>query len=61
MIGSKSKVATLRKNLISADILTESELEHIHMPIGIPFSAVTAEEIAISILAQLIDCKNSLF
>jgi xanthine/CO dehydrogenase XdhC/CoxF family maturation factor len=31
------------------------------MPIGIPFATVTAEEIAISILAQLIDCKNSIF
>jgi xanthine dehydrogenase accessory factor len=61
MIGSKSKVATMKKNMLASGNFTEEDLNGIHMPIGIPFATVTAEEIAISILAQLIDCKNSIF
>jgi len=59
MIGSKTKVAKARKRMLEENILTESELDKVDMPIGIKFNAQTPEEIAISILAKLIDVKNS--
>ncbi len=59
MIGSKTKVALARKRLMEEKILTHHELEKVNMPIGIQFNAQTPEEIAISILAKLIDTKNA--
>jgi xanthine dehydrogenase accessory factor len=59
MIGSKTKVALARKRFLDKNILTEKELEKVDMPIGIKFNAQTPEEIAISILAKLIDVRNS--
>lgn len=58
MIGSKNKVALARKRMLSENILSEEELDKVDMPIGIKFNAQTSEEIAISILAKLIDRKN---
>ncbi len=59
MIGSKTKVAKAKERIIEENILTEQELEKVDMPIGIKFNAQTPEEIAISILAKMIDVKNS--
>ncbi|MDD2563488.1 MAG: XdhC family protein [Salinivirgaceae bacterium] len=59
MIGSKRKVAEFRRNAIGNNILTDEDLKKIDMPIGIPFNAQTPREIAISILAKIIDVKNS--
>ncbi|MFP4469938.1 MAG: XdhC family protein [Bacteroidales bacterium] len=59
MIGSRKKVATARKHYLDEKILTEEQINRIDMPIGLPFNAQTPEEIAISILAKLIDVKNS--
>jgi xanthine dehydrogenase accessory factor len=60
MIGSKRKVAEARKRFLNEKLLTEAELDTVDMPIGIPFAVETPEEIAISILARLIDTKNKL-
>jgi xanthine dehydrogenase accessory factor len=60
MIGSKTKVAKARKRILDENILTNEELDKVDMPIGIKFNAQTPEEIAISILAKLIDVKNSI-
>jgi xanthine dehydrogenase accessory factor len=59
MIGSKSKVAEVRKNALEKGALTPQELDRINMPIGVPMNSQTPREIAISILAKLIDVKNS--
>jgi xanthine dehydrogenase accessory factor len=59
LIGSKRKIETLYKRFCQENILTEDELKRVDMPIGIKFNAITPEEIAISILAKLIDVKNS--
>ena len=59
MIGSRSKVDVIRKELITDKILTAEAAENIDMPIGIKFNANTHTEIAISILAKLIDVRNS--
>lgn len=58
MLGSERKVALARKHFLESGSLTEEQLDAIDMPIGIPFHAETPEEIAISILAKLIDVKN---
>lgn len=60
MIGSKRKVAIVKKNLITDKILTEQKVEKIDAPIGIPFAAETPNEIAVSIVAKLIDVRNTL-
>jgi xanthine dehydrogenase accessory factor len=58
MIGSRKKVAIAKKHYLENNILTPEEIENIDMPIGIKFNAQTPEEIAISIVAKLIDVKN---
>ncbi len=59
MIGSKRKVTEIRKKALSTLTITEETLDRIDMPIGIPFAAETPSEIAISIVAKLIDVKNT--
>jgi len=59
MIGSKRKTDTVVKMFLKDNILTKEELERVDMPIGIKFRAITPAEIVISILAKLIDVKNS--
>lgn len=58
MIGSERKVAIAKKNIITSNILSETEINGIDMPIGIDIEATTPQEIAISILAKLIDVRN---
>jgi len=61
MIGSNRKVDLLKTRFLEEKILTKEELEKIDMPIGIKFKAETPQEIAISILAKLIDIRNTTF
>ena len=58
MIGSSRKVAIAKKNMIASNILNEEELNDIDMPIGLDIAAITPQEIAISILAKLINVRN---
>ena len=60
MIGSKRKVAEIKKKALETKVATAEELDKVDMPIGIPFAAETPAEIAISIIAKMIDVKNSL-
>ncbi|MCK9423566.1 MAG: XdhC family protein, partial [Bacteroidales bacterium] len=60
MIGSGRKVSLLKERFLKEKILTLEELEKIDMPMGIKFKADTPHEIAISILAKLIDVRNSI-
>jgi len=59
LIGSKRKIEILTRLFLGKAILTQEELDRVDMPIGIKFNAITPAEIAISILAKLIDVKNS--
>jgi xanthine dehydrogenase accessory factor len=57
LIGSKAK----RKQIFSRlrdDGFSDEQLETVHSPIGLDISAETPEEIAVSIVAELIACKN---
>ena len=58
LIGSKRKIATLTERFLKENILTQKELDKVDMPIGIKIKANSPAEIAISILAKLIDVKN---
>ena len=58
MIGSKRRVALLMKQLESEGFGPDA-LKRIHAPIGISINALTVKEIAISIVAELIQCRRS--
>lgn len=53
MIGSKKKIQTLYQNLAKKGIPKEA-LDKVHAPIGLDIHSETPEEIAVSIVAQLI-------
>ena len=53
MIGSKKKIQTLYNNLLKEGIPKDA-LERVHAPIGVDIHSETPEEIAVSIVAQLI-------
>lgn len=57
MIGSRSKVQTTCEKLRGEGI-SEAQIADMHAPIGIPIHAHTPAEIAVSILAELIQVKN---
>ncbi|MES2588132.1 MAG: XdhC family protein [Bacteroidota bacterium] len=59
MVGSERKVEIAKKNLLSVDLLSQEEIEKVDMPIGKNIHAITPEEIAISILAKLIEVRNT--
>lgn len=53
VIGSKRKLAFVKERLLAAGI-PSAEIDRCYAPIGLPISAATPEEIAISIAAELI-------
>ncbi len=53
MIGSQRKVIAIYRELV-AEGTDPSRLERIHAPMGIDIGAVTPEEIAVSVVAELI-------
>jgi len=57
MIGSRKKNATVFQQLIEQGVLKE-ELDKVHAPIGIDIKAQTPEEIAISIVAEIIQVRR---
>ncbi|MEI6766355.1 MAG: XdhC/CoxI family protein [Bacteroidota bacterium] len=59
MIGSRRKVAEATKRFLENKLMTEQQISEVNMPIGISMKVETPEEIAISILAKLIDVRNS--
>lgn len=57
MIGSKNKRNLLYKSLVENDYFEYSDFDKVHSPIGIDILAETPEEIAISIVAELIQVR----
>lgn len=57
MIGSKTKVAKTKENLLMSGFSSE-KLDTIFAPIGLKIGAVTPEEIAVSIMAEIIQEKH---
>jgi len=57
LIGSRAKVARIYDALV-ADRIPAVALKRVHAPIGLDIGAVTPQEIAVSILAELIAVKH---
>ncbi len=57
MIGSRKKNATVFQHLEEQGISTQ-ELKKVHAPIGMDIGAQTPEEIAVSIMAEIIQVKR---
>ena len=57
VIGSKSKAAHYRK-LLAEEGWPESEIARIHSPIGLDIGSCTPEEIAVSIVAEMISLRG---
>jgi len=57
LIGSRAKVARISDQLLSEGMAPEL-LKQVHAPIGLDIGAVTPQEIAVSILAELIAVKH---
>ena len=58
MVGSKRKVLEVKSHLLAAGVPKDS-LDRVHAPIGLEIGAETPEEIAISILAEIVKIKRS--
>lgn len=58
MIGSRRKVALIRKDFVETGVATEEEFNRVFAPIGLDIGSVTVPEIATSIAAQLIAVRR---
>jgi xanthine dehydrogenase accessory factor len=57
MIGSKRKVRMIFDDLLAKGV-AEAALKRVHAPIGLPIGSQTVPEIAVSVVAELIACRN---
>ena len=57
MIGSRRKVALVKQTLADEGI-AQDIIEAVHTPIGLDIGAETPEEIAVAIMAEIIEVKN---
>ena len=58
MMGSKGRAALVRRQLLEQG-MDAPRVEALCAPIGLPIGSQTAEEIALSILAQIVSIKNA--
>ena len=58
MMGSRGRSALVRRQLLEKG-LEEKRVEALYAPIGLSIGSQTAEEIALSILAQVVSIKNT--
>jgi xanthine dehydrogenase accessory factor len=56
-LGSRTTQSKRCQRLL-ADGLTEEQLNRLHGPIGLDIGALTPEEIAISIMAEIVAARN---
>jgi xanthine dehydrogenase accessory factor len=59
MIGSTKKISAMRSDFIEKGWATAEQWKKIHTPVGLEIKSKTVEEIAVSIVAQLILIRNS--
>jgi xanthine dehydrogenase accessory factor len=60
MMGSKRRVAGVRE-LLKEEGYPEERIGRIHMPIGLPIGALSPAEIAVSIMAEMIQIRRKAF
>lgn len=58
-LGSRRNQATRKQRLAEHFDLSESELARLHGPVGLAIGAKTPAEIAVSIMAQIVEVKNA--
>ena len=58
LIGSKRKKAVIFRELTEQDGVPPERLEQVRCPIGLPIGGETPEEIAVSIVAELLQVKH---
>ena len=58
MMGSRVRVKNLKAGLLEEGY-DQMLLDSVHMPIGLKIGAATPEEIAVSIIAEMIQCRRS--
>lgn len=59
MMGSKVKIKVVMEHMKEVGY-DEALLKQVHTPIGLPCSAITPAEIAVSVAAELVQVKNTL-
>lgn len=60
MIGSQRKIEVAKKTFRAGNLVSDEAMDKINWPMGIDINSNTPEEIAISILAKLIDVRCQL-
>ena len=58
MMGSRRRVAMIKKNLLEEGFSQEL-LDSLHSPIGLKIGAESPEEIALSIMAEVVGVKSA--
>ena len=58
MMGSRRRVAIVKDQLVAKGVCREA-LDGVHTPIGLKIGAETPEEIAVSVMAEIIQVKNA--
>ncbi|HJN18834.1 MAG TPA: XdhC family protein, partial [Armatimonadota bacterium] len=59
MMGSRRKIALMRRSFIENGLATEPEFDRVYAPIGLDIGAETVAEIATSIAAQLVSVRRT--
>ena len=59
MIGSRRKVALMRRQFLEEGLATAAEFDRVYAPIGLDIGAFTPSEIAVSILAQIVCVRRT--
>lgn len=57
MLGSKNKIAKIKADFQTNSTLTTDQMEQINWPMGIAIAGQTPKEIAVSILAKIVDVR----
>jgi xanthine dehydrogenase accessory factor len=57
MIGSKRKIRMIVEDLVAKGV-PQQALDRVHAPLGYDIGSQTVPEIAVSIVAELIACRN---
>ncbi len=60
VLASRNKAAKFARALVQKYGYSDEDVKQIDMPMGVPIACETPQEIAISILARLVDLKNKL-
>lgn len=61
MIGSQRKARLIFSQFVEEKIATPEEVARVHCPVGLDIEAVSPQEIAVSIIAQMIERRALLF